>query len=322
VFERLPRVVRDVARAVGKRAELVLEGGDVALDRAVLEELTEPLVHLLRNAVDHGLESPEERVAAGKPASGRIVLRAERERDAVLVSVRDDGRGIDRARVLSRADAGDHAAETFDDEALLDLLARPGFTTAARVSSVSGRGVGVDAVRDRVRRVGGTLALSTTPGEGTRFTMRLPLTLALGRALVTRAGGQAYAVPVGHVRETAEVPSAAITRDGDRATLRLRDDTLPALSLASLVGVACDPSTASKDEASGSPETWEVAVVECTGRRVAVLVDAIDGQQDVLVKPLPPLRGALRIFGGATILVDGTPALVLDAPALVHRSLA
>ncbi|AHG90592.1 ATP-binding region ATPase domain protein [Gemmatirosa kalamazoonensis] len=313
VFERLPRVVRDLARVLGKRAELVVEGGDVALDRAVLEELHEPLVHLLRNAVSHGLESPEERVAAGKPAVGRIVLRAERDRDAVVVSVRDDGRGIDRGRVRDRAaDDGRAVPDALDDHALLALLARPGFTTAREVSSVSGRGVGVDAVRDRVRRFGGTLSLSTQAGEGTCFSMRLPLTLALGRALVARVGGSAVAVPVGSVRETADVDAESLGHDGGREVWRVRDESLRVVRLRDALGVASAPAAASEGE---------MAVIEAGERRAALLVDALDGQQDVIVRPLPPLRGALRIFGGATILVDGTPALVLDAPTLLQTTL-
>jgi two-component system chemotaxis sensor kinase CheA len=324
VFERLPRVVRDLARGVGKRAELVVEGGDVALDRAVLEELHEPLVHLLRNAVSHGLESAEERAAAGKPGVGRIVLRAARDRDAVLVSVADDGRGVDRARVLARA-GGSGRAASLDDHELLSLIARPGFTTAEQVSSVSGRGVGVDAVRDRVRRFGGTLTMTTEAGQGTCFTMRLPLTLALGRALVARVDGAAYALPVGSVCETAEVTAESLAREGTGEVLRLRGETIPVLDLRAALGVASGGREASIHDDLVAPEA---AVVEADGRRAALLVDAVDGQQDLLVRPLPPLRGALGIFGGATILVDGTPALVLDVSALVtpahagvHRTL-
>jgi two-component system chemotaxis sensor kinase CheA len=300
-----------------------VEGGDVALDRAVLEELHEPLVHLLRNAVSHGLESPDERAAVGKPAVGRVVLRAARERDAVLVSVADDGRGVDRARVLERAGA-DAPAESLDDHGLLSLISRPGFTTAEQVSSVSGRGVGVDAVRDRVRRFGGTLSMTTAAGRGTCFTMRLPLTLALGRALVARVGGAAYALPIGNVRETAEVSAESIDRSGSRALFRIRGESVPLLDLRAALGVAPERRQASieYDRAALEAAAPEAAVVEADGRRAALIVDAVDGQQDLLVRPLPPLRGALGIFGGATILVDGTPALVLDVSALVTPAYA
>lgn len=322
VFERLPRVVRDVGRAVGKRAELVIEGSDVALDRAVLEELSEPLVHLLRNAVDHGLESSAERAAAGKAAVGRITLRAERDRDGVLVSVIDDGRGIDRGRVIDRAgetvrDA--HSAEV-DDDALLALLARPGLSTAAEVTNVSGRGVGVDAVRECLRAIGGSLELWTERGVGTRFTMRVPLTLALGRALVTRVDGEAYAVPVSGVRETAEVHPSDVRTYGAREVVTVRGEEMPLVRLGAALGVASAPRAASHDGADAAP--LEAAVIEVGNRRAALIVDAIDGQQDLVVKPLPPVRGTFRIFGGVTILEDGTPALVIDAPALLHRSLA
>jgi two-component system chemotaxis sensor kinase CheA len=319
VFERLPRVVRDVGRAVGKRADLTIEGSEVALDRAVLEELSEPLVHLLRNAVDHGLESAAERVAAGKPAIGRIVLRAERDRDFVLVSVTDDGGGIDRRRVLERAGVGDEDALT-DDAKLLSVLARPGLSTAAHVTSVSGRGVGVDAVRERLRAIGGSLELWTERGTGTRFTLRVPLTLALGRALVARVGPDSYALPVSGVRETAEFTRDDVyVREGGEF-VTVRGEPMPLLRLAAALGVASDPVSASLH--GTDVELFEAAVIEAGGRRAAFVVDAIDGQQDLVVKPLPPVRGTFRIFGGVTILEDGTPALVIDAPALLHRSLA
>jgi two-component system, chemotaxis family, sensor kinase CheA len=209
-----------------------------------------------------------------------------------------------------------------DDAALLGVIARPGLSTATRVTNVSGRGVGVDAVRERVRHVGGTLSLHSAAGEGTCFTIRLPLTLAVGGALVARVGDAAYALPVAQIRETADAPAASLGRDGHGEVLRLRDEVIPVVRLGDALGVASpavDASDEDAEELDAAPveRAAEAVVVDAAGGRVALLVDRIDGRQEVLVKPLPRLRGALGAFGGATILVDGTPALVLDVPALL-----
>ncbi|MDF1506079.1 ATP-binding protein, partial [Roseisolibacter sp. H3M3-2] len=315
VFERMPRLVRDAARATGKRIELTTEGGDVAVDRAVLDALADPLGHLLRNAVDHGIEAADARRAAGKPEAGRVTLRAVRARDAVEVAVVDDGRGVDAARVLERARArGLVGADVtaLDDARLLAVLANPGFSTAERVTAVSGRGVGMDAVLARVRAVGGTLALHTAAGEGTTWTLRLPLTLAVTRALLADAGdGATYALPLAHVRETLDLPPEPESDADGRPALRVRDR----LPVVGLLGAAV----------GGAPERSplrgcrEAAVVEVAGRRVALAVPAFGGQPDLVVKRLPDVRGALRIFGGATILDTGAVALIVDVPALLSR---
>ncbi len=318
VFDRMPRLVRDAARLTGKRVELVTDGTDVAVDRAVLDALGDPLGHLLRNAVDHGLESADARAAAGKAPTGRIHLRAARERDAIAVSVTDDGRGIDASRVLARArERGlvDARTTALDDAQLLRILASPGFSTAERVTAVSGRGVGIDAVVARLRAVGGTLALSTRPGEGTTWTLRLPLTLAVARALLARTDdGTTYALPLTHVRETldlAEEPG----RDADgRAVVGVREELVPLVALHEAIAGA--PATRRGAALAGCTEA---AVVEVGGRRLALAVPAFIGQPDLVVKRLPSVRGALRIFGGATILDTGAVALIVDVPALLSR---
>ncbi|MHB2034548.1 MAG: chemotaxis protein CheA, partial [Gemmatimonadaceae bacterium] len=208
VFDRFPRLVRDGARALNKQIDFVIEGKDIELDRSMLDEIGDPIVHLLRNAVDHGFESAEERLRAGKPPAGRLTLSTARDRSAVMIRVSDDGRGIDRARVLAKArSAGlvDTAKADLTDEELVRLVSRPGFSTAERVTDLSGRGVGVDAVFTRVRALGGSVDIRTQSGLGTTVTLRLPLTLAILRALLTRVGGELYAVPMTHVCETVEL---------------------------------------------------------------------------------------------------------------------
>ena len=321
VFDRMPRLVRDAARATGKRVELSTEGGDVAVDRAVLDALADPLGHLLRNAVDHGIESAERRAAAGKPPTGRVSVRAVRERDAIAVSVVDDGGGVDVAAVLRRARAVglvDEDVDTLDDERLLQLLASPGFSTAARVTSVSGRGVGVDAVVARVRALGGTLALRARPGEGTIWTLRLPLTLALARALLARdSTGRCLALPLTHVRETLDLAGSVERSDDGRPMVRVRGECVPLMALGDAVGSerhrlgdGCDDALAACTEA---------AIVEVGTRRVALAVGTFVGQPELVVKRLPNVRGALRIFGGVSILDSGAVALIVDLPALLSR---
>ncbi len=323
VFDRMPRLVRDAARATGKRVELETDGTDVAVDRAVLDALGDPLGHLLRNAVDHGIESVDARAAAGKSATGRIFLRAARERDSVAVSVEDDGRGVDASRVLARArERGlvDPHVTALDDDHLLRILASPGFSTAAQVTAVSGRGVGIDAVVARVRQVGGTLSLETRHGAGTTWTLRLPLTLAVARALLARTDdGTTYALPLAHVRETVDLPDETARDAAGHAVLRVRDEQVPLVALHDAVAAGRESgarATAGPDPLAGCTEA---AVVEVGGRRLALAVPAFTGQPDLVVKRLPSVRGALRIFGGATILDTGAVALIVDVPALLSR---
>jgi two-component system chemotaxis sensor kinase CheA len=322
VFDRMPRLVRDAARATGKQIELLTEGGAVGVDRAVLDALADPLGHLLRNAVDHGIESAERRAAAGKPPAGRVTVRAVRERDAIAVSVIDDGGGVDVAAVLRRArSAGlvDADVGTLDDDRLLQLLASPGFSTAAQVTSVSGRGVGVDAVVARVRALGGTLGLRARPGEGCTWTVRLPLTLALARALLARdASGRCFALPLTHVRETLDLTGPVERADDGRPTVRVRGESVPLVALRAAMAPEGDGPAhgASADALTGCTEA---AVVEVGTRRVALAVEAFVGQPELVVKRLPDVRGALRIFGGVSILDSGAVALIVDLPALLSR---
>ncbi len=310
VFDRFPRMVRDAARSVDKEVVFSIEGKEVELDRSMLEEVGDPIVHLLRNAVDHGIEPPSERIAKGKPAAGRLTLSALRDRSAVAIRVSDDGRGIDRARVLARAQQNgliDTARTDLTDDELVKLIARAGFSTADTVTDLSGRGVGVDAVYNRVRALGGSVDIRSVQHEGTTVTLRLPLTLAIVRALLARIGDETYAVPMTHVSETVELRPAVVRFLQGREVLMLRDEVLPLVRLRALV------------EFGGAlPRGLEqVIVVELAERRAALVVDALIGQQEIVVKQFDGVQDARSLFGGATILGDGAPALIIDVSSLL-----
>ena len=309
VFERFPRLVRDLSRDLGKQIRFDMEGEEIELDRSILDEIGEPLLHLIRNAADHGIEKPEQRAAAGKPAEGRILLSATRERNTVALRVVDDGGGIDREAILAKARREGAAPETdaLTDDLLVRVLARPGFSTAQAISGVSGRGVGVDVAMTRVRALGGTLEVRSELGRSTTFLIRVPLTLAIVRALLAEAGGERYAVPLAYVAETVEFDRQAVTAVRDREALVVRDRVIPTVHLCDLV--ACP----SKAVSARRP----TIILEVGERRAALVVDALVGQQDIVVEPFDAPRGLPSYIGGATILADGAPALILDASALL-----
>lgn len=309
IFDRFPRVVRDAARALGKEVEFVLEGREIEVDRSLLDQLGDPLVHLLRNSVDHGIENPELRQSVGKPRSGRLVLSAARDRASVMITVTDDGRGIDPAAILRKARAlgmpeGDLAELT--DEQILRVIARPGFSTATQVSDYSGRGVGIDAVITRVRGLGGSMELRTTAGQGTSLTLHLPATLAIVPALLTRVADETYALPLTHVQETLHLTPDVVRAVRGRDVLVLRDEFLPLVRLRDVVQLPAR-------DAEGS----QVVVIEVADRRAGVVVDQLIGQQEIVVKTFDTVRGAASCVTGATILSDGSPALILEANSLL-----
>jgi two-component system chemotaxis sensor kinase CheA len=308
VFDRFPRLVRDVARSLGKDVLFSIEGKEIEMDRSVLDEIGEPVVHLLRNAVDHGLELPAVREAAGKARAGRLVLSAQRDRNAVVITVKDDGKGIDRARVMARALASGllpAGTERLDDDDLLRCIAQPGFSTSDAVTEVSGRGVGVDAVISRVRALGGSVELQTQAGSGTTVTLRLPVTLAIVRALLARIGAERYALPLTHVRETLERGTAVLRQVQGREMLILRDEVLPLLRLRDVV------------QLTGQSASEEIVVIERGERRAALVVDELTAQEDIVVKSFDGARDGLALFSGATILADGAPALIVDVGSLL-----
>jgi two-component system chemotaxis sensor kinase CheA len=309
VFSRLPRLVRDLADKLGKDARLVMTGEDVEVDTTVIEELYEPLVHMLRNSMDHGIEPPEARAAAGKPKVGSVVLSAEHRGGRVRISLADDGRGIDRAVVLRKAREKGLVAEGEDPtpEQIDALIFHPGFSTAAQVSSVSGRGVGMDVVRQKIQSLGGRCSLTNRPGRGTEFVITLPLTLAVMDGMTVRVDDQDFILPVSSVVEALRIEDAGIAElpEGSRVINR-RGVFLPLLSLREALRLP-------KAEAGRS--TAVVIDTETRGH-VAVLVDDLIGQRQVVLKSLEANVGQIAGVSGATILGDGRVALVLDVPAL------
>ncbi len=313
VFDRFPRLVRDVSRELGKDVSFVMEGREIELDRSLLDAIGDPILHLLRNALDHGIEEPSQRMAAGKPPRGELVLRAARDRAAVVIQVQDDGRGIDRATVLRRAREQGLLADSVDvlgDDALLQVIAHPGFSTATRVTNVSGRGVGVDVVNTRVRALGGQLELESIEGVGTVVTLRLPVTLAITRALLVEVAGSTFAVPATHVEEAMEYHEDMLVRHSPVPAVTIRDDAVPLVALDERFGLGRSSAF------TGSLQ--HLAVVQAGGRRAALLVDSLLAQQDIVVKPLDVVRGAAPWFSGATVLSDGSPALILDVSTVLQ----
>ena len=309
VFDRFPRHVRETAQALGKDIDLVLEGRELEVDRSLLDELSDPIMHLLRNAIDHGLETSDARVAAGKPAHGRLVVRAARDGSMVAVTVADDGRGVDRAHVAARAAAHgvpDAEALAQDDQGLLQLLARPGLSTARSVTALSGRGVGVDAVLTRVQSLGGRLDLATASGTGTAITLRLPLSVAMLRALLVRVAGETYAIPLSTVHATHRAEALQLHAPASGSVdVEIDGEVMRVVSLRSHLGLPA------ADDVYG-----HLVVLEGATGRVALYVDACTSQQEIVVKPLQRVRGAARTFSGGTILSDGTPSLILDINTL------
>ena len=306
-FERFERMVRDTAHSLGKKVVFEILGSDIEVDKSVLDEIGDPVMHLLRNSLDHGVETPAERRVAGKPAVAKLTLSASRERSSVVIRVSDDGRGIDMNKVLERAlGAGlleaDHGL--LSDAEVLALIARPGFSTTSKVTEISGRGVGLDVVATKVRSLGGSVELSTDAGAGTEIRLELPMTLAIIHALLARSENELYALPITHVVETLVVDPSMVTFEDGREMLTVRGQAIPAIRLRARLG---HPPREHRAHA---------AVLDLPDGRMSLLVDEFVGQQEVVVKSFDAARGMPQLFNGATILTNGSPALILDAQGI------
>lgn len=312
VFSRFPRVVHELAQRLGKRVELKLSGEGTELDRGLIEKIVDPLTHLVRNAIDHGLETPEVRLAAGKPPVGTIALRASQRGGNIVIEVSDDGRGLDRARILARArERGMGIAPDAPDAEVFQLIFEAGFSTAEAVTEVSGRGVGMDVVRRNIQALSGTVDLASTPGQGTRVTVSVPLTLAIMEAMTIAIGSETYVLPLACVVESLSVTQAELhTLPGHGDTLRVRDEYLPVLHLGRLF-----PPREPREQGGGI-----AVIVETDGCKAALIVDELVGQQQVVVKSLETNFRKVPGLSGATVMGDGSVALILDVAHLVRLS--
>ncbi|MDR7435646.1 MAG: chemotaxis protein CheA [Armatimonadota bacterium] len=312
LFSRFPRMVRDLARQAGKQVEFLMEGRETELDRTVIEQISDPLIHLLRNAVDHGIETPEERLKAGKPAKGVIRLRASHEENSIVIIVEDDGRGIDLDRVKAKALAlglvSEEQLERMSDQEITELVFLPGFSTAERTSDVSGRGVGMDIVRNNIQAIGGSVRIRTQRGTGTRVILKLPLTLAIMRALLVGVGEGTYALPLGSVQEIIRTRPEEVHFINQQAVILLRQEVLPILSLAGLLGL----------DGGQLPDGDLLCVVAISGdSKLGLVVDRLIGEQEVVIKSLGSYLGDVPGISGATILGDGRVGLILDVGRLI-----
>jgi len=308
VFARLPRLVHDLGRRLGKDIAISISGETTELDRTVLEKLGDPLVHLVRNSIDHGIEDAATRVAAGKPAQGTISLHAEHRGSAVVIVISDDGRGLDLPRILAKAkDRGlvSPDAQPHPDE-IAALIFAPGFSTATEVSEVSGRGVGMDVVMRHIKELRGDVAVTSEPGKGTRTVLSLPLTLAIIDGQIVRLADQAYVVPLLAIRETVELRQFKQRRFGTHDVIRLRDQIVPVVDLAAMLGI----------QGAGRGEGRLLMIVEADGQPLGLLVDELLAQQQVVIKSLETNFGRVDGLAGATILGDGRVAFILDIAAL------
>jgi len=310
VFERFPRLVRDLARQQGKQVELIMEGEGTRVDKAIIDEIGEPLLHLIRNSLDHGIETPAVRVARGKTPTGTILLSAVQESNHVLITIMDDGAGIDAQIVRRKATArgllkGD---ESLNERELVQLIFAQGFSTAEKVGELSGRGVGLDVVLKSIERLNGLVEVETVPGVGSKFIIELPLTLAIISALLVEAAGRTFAVPLGPVMESLKLRPEDIRSINGRDTLRLRDRIVPLIRLAEFFGLP---------EAS-LPGKEYVVILGRGDKRVGLVVDRLRGQQEVVIKPVDTaIAGAAAAvaLAGATIMGDGRVVLILDVAA-------
>jgi len=313
VFSRFPRMLRDLAAKLGKKVDFVTLGEATELDKGLVEKITDPLTHLVRNSCDHGIETPADRVAKGKPETGTITLSASHQGGSIVIEVRDDGRGLSREKLLKKArERGIPAPDSMTDQEVWGLIFAPGFSTADVVTDVSGRGVGMDVVKKNITALGGTVEIDSAEGYGMRVSVRLPLTLAIMDGMSVGVGEEVYILPLSSVIESFQVqPDMVKTIGGSGRVVEVRDEYMPVLEMEHVFNVP----RFDFEHVSGI-----MVVVEAEGGRVALLVDELLGQQQVVVKNLEANYRKVNDVSGATIMGDGRVALILDVGSLVRRS--
>ena len=308
LFSRFRRLVHDLSRETGKEIELVTEGESTEVDKTVIDRLADPLVHLVRNSIDHGLEKPDERIAAGKDPKGKVILSAHQTGGEVIITIKDDGRGINRDRVRAKAESSGliQPGQTLSDPELLQLIFQPGFSTAQAVTNLSGRGVGMDVVKKTVEALRGAIDIVSKPGDGSEVSLRIPLTLAIIDGLLVRVGGGCYVIPLSAVEECLELSLEDDLRSRGRSFISLRDSLVPFLRLRELFRTGTQPDQHQK-----------VVVISTGSERVGLVVDQIIGDHQTVIKSMSKLHHDVATFSGATILGDGSVALILDVTHLV-----
>lgn len=314
VFNRFPRLVHDVSGKLGKKVELVITGEQTEIDKTVMEKIGDPMVHLIRNSLDHGLESPEERVAAGKPEMGRVELDAYHQGGFIIIDITDDGRGLNTEKIFQKALENGlvTADQQLTDNEINELIFKPGFSTADAVSDLSGRGVGMDVVRRNIESLGGHVRVKSEPGHGSTFSVSLPLTLAILDGQLIRVHEETYIIPLVSIVETILADQEAMSSiAGENKLLHFRDEYIPLINLRSLFKLPLDE----------NQENSLIAIVENGGQKVGLIVDELHGQQQVVIKSLEVNFKRIEGFAGATILGDGSVALILDIAGLMQRGL-
>jgi two-component system chemotaxis sensor kinase CheA len=309
VFDRFPRLVRDVAKARGKEVQLLISGAETDLDKTIVDEVGEPLMHLLRNCVDHGLEMPDAREAKGKPRAGTIRLNAYHEGNQIIIEVSDDGGGIDLEKVRARGIKQGliNADDRLADRELIELIFTPGFSTAEVISDVSGRGVGMDVVKKNITRLKGIFDVDSVTGQGTRFTIKLPLTLAIIQALLVRVVEELYAIPLDSVIESQRVEMPDVRSVHGNEVITLRGQVVPLLRIADFFELG----------GQRDPDKVMIVIVGLQGRQVGLVVDSFEGEQEIVIKPLSDVVGRIPGISGATILGNGSISLIIDVHSLV-----
>jgi two-component system chemotaxis sensor kinase CheA len=307
VFSRFPRLVRDLSRKSGKEVDLIMEGEETELDKSVVEVIGDPLVHLIRNAMDHGVEAEDVRIAAGKPAKGKVWLRAYHRGNSVAIEIEDDGKGIDpekmREVAIRKGVITPEEAKNLDDREAMELIFAPGFSSAETITDISGRGVGMDVVRTNIKNLKGSVTISSEVGKGTRFTLSLPLTLAIIDALMVNVAGENYAIPLDAVSETTKIEARRLTDVKGRKAVTLRGEVLGIVSMAELLELP---------EPEEHPEVLSVVVIHDNQRRLGIVVDKLHERQEIVIKPLGEYLGDVKGISGATIMGDGSVILILD----------
>jgi len=313
VFNRFPRLVRDISKSLNKEVNLVIKGKEIEIDRAVIDEIGDPLVHLIRNSLDHGLETPEERIKNDKPAKGTIELSAASEGDNIVIRISDDGKGIDPERIKTKAiDKGfltQEAARTLTENEVYDLIFKPGFSTMEVATDLSGRGVGMDVVKSKVGLLGGTANISSKVGKGTVVTITLPSTMAIIQSLLVKTGEETYALPLNYINEVIDIPSSEVKRIQNNEVITVREKTIPLIRLSNMLET---PNYVDEDNT-----TLTVVIVKSQDRYCGVSVSELVGQQEIVIKPINKKLSSANFISGATTLGNGEVAFILNINSLI-----